>query len=99
SLSGDRRWPPRVRTKGSLPSLAQRETVFGDTWSRAAACDAVRCLGSLGLGWRLLPPHTVTVRAGSSTSLMVSRAGDGEAPAHPASSVPGMLGWSLLDLD
>ena len=53
SLSGYRRWPPRVRTKGSLPSLAHRETVLGDTCSRAAACDAVRCLGSLGLGWRI----------------------------------------------
>src|SRR5215217_4612196 len=53
SLSGYRRWPPRVRTKGSLPSLAQRDTVFGDTWSRAAACEAVRCLVSLGLGWRI----------------------------------------------
>jgi hypothetical protein len=29
----------------------------------------------------------------------VSRAGSGEAPAHPGSSVLGMLGWSLLDLD
>src|SRR5215211_2943552 len=57
SLSGYRRWPPRVRTKGSLPSLAQRDTVFGDTWSSAAACDAVRCFGSLDFGWRIGLPR------------------------------------------
>jgi hypothetical protein len=32
----ERRWPPSVFRKGSLPSLAQRDTVLGDTYSRWA---------------------------------------------------------------
>jgi hypothetical protein len=30
TCSGERRWPPRMRWNGSLPSIAQRQTVLGE---------------------------------------------------------------------
>ena len=50
SLSGYRRWPPRVRTKGSLPSLAQRETVFGRHLEQRRGLRRGQVLGLTRLG-------------------------------------------------
>jgi hypothetical protein len=55
SAAGYWRWPPRVFRNGSLPSLAQRDTVLGDTDSRSATSAARRYRGRSGavllLGW------------------------------------------------
>lgn len=40
--AGYRRCPPRVARYGSLPSFAQRATVFGDTCRRVATSEALR---------------------------------------------------------
>src|SRR4029453_4124695 len=42
SASGYRRCPPSVFRKGSLPSLAQRDTVLGDTCNSSATSDVRR---------------------------------------------------------
>src|SRR5215218_4803092 len=55
SAAGYRRWPPRVFRNSSLPSLAQRDTVLGDTCRMSATSAVWRYLGvsgaALPLGW------------------------------------------------